>query len=147
MGMLGSYIVPTNGVYEHPQVVATPNEFDPRTQWKSWIHPIRNQANCGSCWAFGSSEALSDRFAIASKGKINVVLSPEDLVSCDSEDYGCGGGYLERAWEYLTNTGIVSEECFPYTAGSGKEAPCATKCVERKEWLKYKCEAGSVINP
>jgi cathepsin B len=99
--MLGTYIVPVNGDYLESEVVATPTDFDARTQWPSYIHPVRDQQQCGSCWAFGSSEALSDRFAIASAGKINKVLSPEDLVSCDSSDYGCGGGYLENAWKYL----------------------------------------------
>ena len=41
---------------------------------------------------------FSDRITIASKGKVDVVLSPEDMVSCDSGDYCCGGGYMENAW-------------------------------------------------
>jgi cathepsin B len=96
--MLGTYIVSINKAYNRPQIVAVPDSFDARTQWPSFIHPIRDQGSCGSCWAFGSTESLSDRFAIFSSGKVDVVLSPEDLVSCDSTDYGCGGGYLENAW-------------------------------------------------
>ncbi len=76
---------------------ALPTNFDPRTDatWKACVHPIRDQAQCGSCWAFGSSEALSDRFCKAGK---DVVLSPQDLVSCDYNNYGCDGGYLNLAW-------------------------------------------------
>lgn len=147
LGMLGTYIVPVNKAYARPAVVATPAEFDARTQWPSYVHPVRDQSQCGSCWAFGSSEALSDRFAIASSGAVNVVLSAEDLVSCDSSDYGCGGGYLENAWDYLTNTGIVTDACFPYTAGSGVEAACASSCVDGEAFKKYKCQAGSVVHP
>lgn len=98
MGMLGTYVVPINRAYKRPTVTAFPDSFDARTQWGSFVHPVRDQGSCGSCWAFGSSEALSDRFAIFTGGKVNVVLSPEDLVSCDTTDYGCGGGYLENAW-------------------------------------------------
>jgi cathepsin B len=81
--MLGTFIVPVNKAYPQGQVVATPTNFDARTQWPNYIHAVRDQQQCGSCWAFGASEAFSDRIAIATNGKINVVLSPEDLVSCD----------------------------------------------------------------
>merc|ERR1712079_834045 len=70
-----------------------PGSFDARMQWQNLIHPIRNQARCGSCWAFSASEVLSDRVAIAS-GRPSPVLSAEDLVSCDKKDHGCGGGNL-----------------------------------------------------
>lgn len=147
MGMLGTYIVPVNRAYNRPQVVSTPASFDAREQWPNYVHAVRDQQQCGSCWAFGSSEALSDRFAIASSGKVNVILSPEDLVSCDNTDYGCGGGYMENAWEYLENSGIVSDDCFPYTAGSGVEAPCASSCVNGEPFTKYKCQTGSIVHP
>jgi cathepsin B len=145
--MLGTYIVPSNKIYPKIEVTATPTNFDARTQWASLIHPVRDQQQCGSCWAFGASEALSDRFAIASKGKTIAVLSPEDLVSCDSTDYGCQGGYMENAWEYLENNGIVTDSCFPYTAGPGTEAPCASKCVDGSAWKKYKCKQNSIVHP
>jgi cathepsin B len=145
--MLGTFIVPTNGVYKKVEVTATPAEFDARTQWPSYVHAVRDQQQCGSCWAFGASESLSDRFAISSAGKVNKVLSPEDLVSCDSSDYGCGGGYMENAWVYLENTGIVTDTCFPYTSGDGTEAPCQTKCTDGSAWTKYKCQAGTRVNP
>lgn len=127
---------------------ALPTNFDPRSDasWKSCIHPIRDQAQCGSCWAFGSSEALSDRFC---KAGTNVVLSPQDLVSCDYNNYGCDGGYLNLAWQYLTNTGIVTEGCFPYGSASGNAPACPTskKCADGAAWTKYKCKSGSVVNP
>merc|ERR1712118_509053 len=81
-----------------------PAEFDARTQWPGLIHPIRNQQRCGSCWAFSATEVLSDRVAIAT-GKASPVLSPEDMVSCDTKDMGCSGGQLASAWDYLQSTG------------------------------------------
>lgn len=81
-----------------------PESFDARTQWPQLIHPVRDQVifivalvaclvhfcddykgGCGSCWAFAASEVLSDRLAIATQGKENVVLSPMALVNCDTE--------------------------------------------------------------
>jgi len=97
-----------------------PTEFDSRTQWPDCIHPIRDQAQCGSCWAFGASEALSDRFCIASNTHVNVVLSPEDLVACNTKiNQGCNGGYLPVAWEYMEINGLVADSCMPYTSAAG----------------------------
>merc|ERR1719236_250729 len=95
-----------------------PASFDARTQWPGLIHPIRDQQRCGSCWAFSASEVLSDRVAIATK-KASPVLSPEDMVSCDKGDMGCQGGQLPMAWDYLKDTGIVTDTCFPYSAVKG----------------------------
>jgi cathepsin B len=86
--------------------------------------PVRDQGQCGSCWAFAASEVLSDRFCIASNGAVDVILSPQDLVSCDRNDLGCNGGYLDRSWNYLVNTGVVSDSCYPYTSGSGVTGTC-----------------------
>jgi len=115
-------------MYEAIKTVDIPAEFDSHTQWPGLIHPIRNQQQCGSCWAVSASEVLSDRFAIASK-KASPVLSPEDLVSCDTADNGCRGGQLPAAWTYMKNTGLVTDTCFPYTAGNGTAPSCRTKCV------------------
>jgi len=113
-----------------------PESFDGREQWPEYIHKIRDQQRCGSCWAFAASEVLSDRFAIATKGKVNVVLSPQDLVSCDKGDMGCNGGYLDKSWEYLKKTGIVSDECLKYTSGGGVSGKCP------KDILNKKCPNG-----
>jgi len=91
-----------------------PDSFDSRTQWPHCVHAIRDQAKCGSCWAFAATEALSDRICITSEGKVDVVLSPQDLVSCDWWDRGCNGGILSWAWSHLKKTGATTDECMPY---------------------------------
>jgi len=121
---------------------AIPAEFDARTQWPGLIPPIRNQQRCGSCWAFSATEVLSDRVAIAT-GKPSAVLSPEDMVSCDTGDMGCSGGRLAEAWSYLKNTGIVSDKCFPYGAGDGTAPACPNKCVDGERWSSSKVRASS----
>jgi len=120
-----------------------PSEFDARTKWPGLIHPIRDQQHCGSCWAFSASEVLSDRVAIAT-GKASPVLSPEDMVSCDGGDMGCSGGRLSSAWNYIKNTGIVSDSCFPYSAGSGHAPTCSDKCADSEAWASSKVKASSV---
>ncbi len=70
------------------------------------------------------------------------------MVACDPNDYGCMGGYLNMAWEYLQNTGIVSDECYPYTAGGGQSGDCKTSCTGTGSWKKFKSTAaGSFDTP
>jgi cathepsin B len=122
-----------------------PSTFDSRDKWGKCVHPIRDQARCGSCWAFGASEALSDRICIASGGSVDVILSPEDLVACDGWNMGCNGGILPWAWSYLTKTGAVTDDCFPYSSADGSVPKCSKKCADGSDYKKYKCKSGSVV--
>ncbi|KAE8697351.1 FH interacting protein 1 [Hibiscus syriacus] len=94
--------------------------------------------HCGSCWAFGAVEALSDRFCI--RLGLNVSLSVNDLLACCGSECGdgCGGGYPFYAWEYLVGSGVVTEECDPYFDDIGCSHPgcpvystpsCVKNCV------------------
>ena len=69
------------------------------------------------------------------------------MVSCDSTNYGCGGGYIENTWEWLESTGIVTDSCLPYTSGEGVESACRTTCVDGSDLKRYKCKSGSVVHP
>jgi len=127
-----------------------PTEFDLRQEYPDCIHPIRNQAHCGSCWAFAGSEAFSDNFCIASQGKVNVVFSPQDMVSCNWYNNGCGGGQLMLAWEYMTHTGLVPDTCMPYTSQNGTVESCPTYCVDGKTKItdvKYKMKKFTKVSP
>ena len=120
MGMVGTDLNVVNPFPKHNfgalmDHVTVPSGFDSRTQWPDCIHPIRNQEQCGSCWAFSASEVLSDRFCISNKA--NVVLSPQWLVSCDSENLGCKGGNLPYVWQYMESNGIPTDACDPYISG------------------------------
>lgn len=121
-----------------------PENFDPRKEkFSKCIHPILNQGHCGSCWAFGSSEVLSDRFCINGK---DLVLSPQDLTSCDRYDHGCQGGGIEEPFRWMMNFGIVTLSCFPYTSGDGHVPPCPSKCVNSEKFEKFKCKPGTLIS-
>ena len=80
--------------YVPPENLAVPTEWDAATAFPKCaktIGDIRDQSNCGCCWAFGGAEAASDRICIASKGKVQVPLSAQEMCFC-AEDDGCDGG-------------------------------------------------------
>jgi len=91
-----------------------PTSYDPRTVWTNCtsMFTIRDQSDCGSCWAFGAVEAMSDRNCIFLNQ--NISLSAQDMNSCSESD-GCGGGFPSSAWSYWVQTGVVTDTCSPYT--------------------------------
>jgi len=114
-----------------------PDTFDSRKQWPNCIHVIRDQGQCGSCWAFGATESLEDRLCIVTNGAQNVQLSEQTMVSCDTSDYGCQGGYLQNAWAFLEKTGVTLESCQKYVSGSGAEPPCKKVCDDGSAPKRY----------
>ena len=125
-----------------------PTSFDSRVQWpdcNSSTQSIRDQKKCGSCWAFAGTETLAARFCIASKGSIKQVLSPQFLVSCDTTDDGCQGGILPYEWEFLEETGTVSDSCLSYHSGDGSAYPCYNfqKCEDGSKMRHYFAQKGS----
>lgn len=114
---------------------SVPESFDVRENWSSCASisgHVRDQSNCGSCWAFGSVEAFNDRHCIAS-GDTKTLLSPEDVAACCtgfqcSFSMGCNGGQPSGAWNWFTKTGVSTggdfenvddaSSCKPYSLHS-----------------------------
>jgi hypothetical protein len=63
--------------------VEPPESFDGRKVWKNYIYSVRDQGNCGACWAFATADCLSIRLAIATYGKHMPRLSPAQMVFCN----------------------------------------------------------------
>lgn len=93
-----------------------PSEFDSRSKWPGIVSTlVRDQGWCGASWAFSTASVASDRFAIDSKGKTVLNLSPQSIVACNTRGQsGCSGGHVSRAWNFLRKYGTVPEECSPY---------------------------------
>lgn len=87
-----------------PQTLAAlPASFDWRSQGAG-LPPIRNQGNCGSCWAFASVGALECAIQVKGGGSRN--LSEQWLVSCNRSGWGCGGGWFAHDYHVL-NAGLT----------------------------------------
>lgn len=90
-----------------------PENFDPREKWTdcaSVIDHTRDQSNCGSCWAHGTTEALNDRLCI--KHGLKTLLSTADTTGCcgflSCFSMGCNGGQIGTPWAWFKNTGVVT---------------------------------------
>jgi cathepsin B len=111
---LGGQQAPRKVMYY--DVNAVPDSFDARDAWPNCpsITLVRDQSACGSCWAFGSTEAFNDRTCI--KTGRTTILSVTDVLGCCGFmcGEGCNGGYPTAAWEYFKRTGAVTDDCYPY---------------------------------
>jgi cathepsin L len=85
--------------------------------------PPPQSDQCGSCWAFSSTENVESHVALNAKLSVAPVLSPQNLVSCDPNPKHCGGkgGCLgsvpELAFDYVQEFGLASEADWPYVSG------------------------------
>lgn len=73
-----------------------------------------------------------------------MTFSPQWLVSCFTEQWGCDGGNLDSTWEEFTTTGVTTENCFPYAAA---DLACPSKCKDGSPLKQYySSNAYSVYN-
>ncbi|KAJ0968032.1 hypothetical protein J5N97_024949 [Dioscorea zingiberensis] len=105
------------GVFRYKNVTAVPATLDWRT--KGAVTPIKDQGQCGCCWAF-SAVAATEGISKINTGKL-ISLSEQELVDCDTEeDEGCNGGLMDDAFEFIIkNGGLTTESNYPYKAADG----------------------------
>jgi cathepsin B len=166
--LLGT-IMPGEAGYEEPAVAKTlfttkddtiPESYDIREAHKECapiVGHVRDQSNCGSCWAFGSTEAFNDRHCLAT-GDAKTLLSPEDTAACCtgvqcSFSMGCNGGQPAGAWNWFTKKGVstggdyedvgTGTTCKPYTLHScahhSDPAPGTPACEDLPTYKTPEC--------
>jgi len=104
---------------------ALPSSVDWTT--KGAVTPVKNQGQCGSCWAFSTTGSLEGAWQIATGNLVS--LSEQQLVDCAKKfgNNGCGGGLMDNAFKYEEQAGVCTEKSYPYKAKNGI---CkATKCT------------------
>jgi uncharacterized protein (TIGR02145 family) len=133
----------TGGVFVMPGALETESETDYNAvsaglgdspyvkefSWRDvhgvdWVTPVKNQDQCGSCWAFAATGATELMVNLYYNQRLNLNLSEQQIVSCAGAG-SCGGGWVPMALNYIKNVGIVEEACFPYKAA---DEPCSSIC-------------------
>ena len=135
--------------------VDVPSAFDARTRWPNCpsLFEIRDQSNCGSCWAHSTAEAITDRICIATGANFTADISVEDLFTCCTKcGNGCFGGQPDDAWSYYVSDGLVTgglyngTGCRPYTIASGHHGEpfvdhtpaCVNRCANGANYTRDK---------
>jgi len=83
------------------------------------VNPVKDQGQCGSCWAFSAVGTVESAYALAA-GKLGS-YAEQQLVDCSSNggSQGCNGGFNQYGISYIGTTGIASESSYPYKATNG----------------------------
>merc|ERR1719454_1119926 len=78
---------------------------DSTVDWrtKGAVTPVKDQGDCGSCWAFSATEEIESAVFMAT-GKLET-LSTQQIISCDKTDQGCNGGDTVTAYKYVEKSG------------------------------------------
>jgi cathepsin L len=124
------------------------NSIDLRTL--AGVGPIKDQGQCGSCWAFAANAALE--FQYWNKTKSYVSLSEQSLIECSKSNLGCNGGDYEYAYnDIISNnklSGLESTANYPYrlnTYNNGVSSSCtysaSKSVVSVKSYTNYVNEA------
>jgi len=101
----------------------------PSLDLRDYVTPVKDQGNCGSCWVFATTGALESVTLISNNTPYkDLDLAEQILVSCSGAG-NCGGGYISYASDFIRDTGLPLESCYPYTATNGN---CKDACLS---WL------------
>jgi C1A family cysteine protease len=111
---------------------------------RSFFRAARDQGNCGSCWAFAVTGTVEGAYnKSAKKEQLTDYLSPQQMVDCDKKNYGCDGGDVISAFNYVTSKGLSYEKSYGYTEIQGackkvKPSPIKSKTVSVKFCSNYR---------
>jgi C1A family cysteine protease len=132
--------------FSHINLKDLPKSVDWRK--KGVVTPVKDQGQCGSCWAFATVAATESAYAIwgsnGTGGGTLISLSEQQLVDCSSPwgDHGCDGGFMDDAFKYNIDTGgLCTEMEYPYTAMDGMCQKCKrivkpVNCVDVPEHME-----------
>lgn len=82
-----------------PKIFPVTDEVEVDWRTKGAVNPVKNQGKCGSCWAFSATNVMEGAHFIATGDLLT--LSEQQLVSCETDCDGCGGGFSASSFKYL----------------------------------------------
>ncbi|KAL9238334.1 hypothetical protein vseg_012768 [Gypsophila vaccaria] len=112
--------------FAYGDVANIPKSVDWRK--KGAVTPVKNQGQCGSCWAFSTVAAVEGINQIVTGNLTS--LSEQELVDCDISNNGCSGGLMDNAFDFIVaNNGLHKEDDYPYLMEEGR-------CEAKKELME-----------
>lgn len=118
-----AFILPRSTENKMP-FASLPAVLDWRDRNGNWVTAIKDQGGCGSCWAFATTAVLESMVKISRNTSEDIDLSEQMLVSCSGAGNCPDGGSEYRAAEFIRDTGVPFENCYPYTADDAPCNPC-----------------------
>lgn len=115
-----------------PLLRTTADHFD----WRdfSGVTSVKDQGQCGSCWAFAATGAFESAYLLATG--IVSDLSEQQVLSCNAGGSSCQGGWMGDGYDLFHSYGAIDEACMPYHANDN--IPCTQEnCVPRAQLLQY----------
>lgn len=136
MGEIGSAGEETASPYMESQTL--PESFDWRNiNGSNYVTEIKDQMNCGSCWAFATVGGFESQILINTSA-LTIDLSEQYVVSCNTDNKGCCGGYINRVCNFLLYIGTTDETCVEYTS-DGAYYYRGRRCIDDSEPCPPSC--------
>jgi C1A family cysteine protease len=125
--------LPKVGVHEY-----LGEELAESVDWttKGAVTVVKDQGQCGSCWAFSTTGGLEGAWQISSGNLVS--MSEQQFVDCSKQNSGCNGGLMDYAFSFAEGTAVATEDSYAYTARDGSCKSSFTTAIPQGGVTGYK---------
>ncbi|KAL4472448.1 hypothetical protein ABPG74_018397 [Tetrahymena malaccensis] len=115
--IFGNNVKDTPKIDTQVKVINIPEKWDIRFDGPGTLQKVKDQGQCGSCWAFGVSCTIENLYSF--KKNLTLNLSEQQQIDCNPYTYGCQGGWPANGYDYAKETGLTTSSKYPYEAVKG----------------------------